>query len=123
MGRIHLYAFSVDEKAEIFDFRHEKFAFLWVCIQLGTVQAFNDEFEVLEVFFFSPGEDEDIIKIDYTEHVNKTMKCSINVGLKGGWGIHQTEGHDQVFKMAVSHMEGSLPLISFLNSDLVIGIS
>ena len=43
--------------------------------------------------------------------------------LKGCWGVGEGERHDAVLVQAVARAEGSLPLVSFSNANLVVGIT
>ena len=75
------------------------------------------------MFCFAFREDEDVVKVYYTEHVNVATKGAVNVGLEGGGGIGQTERHDEVFVVAISRPKGGLLFVSFPYSYLVVGVS
>src|SRR5436190_15633095 len=78
---------------------------------------------MLLMFFRVLRKDEDIVEVDYTEHVNKATQRSANVGLEGGGGIRQTKGHHEIFVVPVSRTEGCLPLVSFSYADPMVGVS
>lgn len=42
--------------------------------------------------------------------------------MKGGKRISEAKGHNKVFVVPVTGAEGSLPLVTFTDSDLVIGV-
>ena len=75
------------------------------------------------IFYFAFWEDKDVVKVYYIEYVNVATKSVVNVGLEGGRGISQTEGHNEVFVVAISRSKGGLPLVSFPYSYLVVGVS
>ena len=39
------------------------------------------------MFLFVSREDEDIVKVNYTEYVNVALERTVNIGLEGGRGI------------------------------------
>ena len=77
---------------------------------------------MLYILFFISREDKDVVKVDYIEYVNVSIKSAVNIGLEGNRGISQTERHNEVFVVAISRPKGSLPLVSFSYPYLVVGV-
>ena len=46
----------------------------------------------------------------------------INISLKGRGSVGKAKWYDEIFKMAVAHMKGGFPLITFTYSEAVVGI-
>ena len=75
------------------------------------------------MLFFISREDKDVVKVDYIEYVNVSTKSTVDIGLKGGRGISQTERYNEVFVVAISRPKGGLPLVFFPYSYSVVGVS
>ena len=75
------------------------------------------------MFYFAFREDKDVVKVYYIEYVNIAIKSVVNIGLEGSRGIGQTKGYNEVFIVAISRPKGGLPLVSFLYSYSVVGVS
>ena len=78
---------------------------------------------MLLMFFFGAGENENIVKVDYTEDVNVATERTVNVGLEGSGGISQTKGHHKVFEVAISRAKGRIPLVSFSYTNSVVSVT
>ena len=78
---------------------------------------------MLYILFFISREDKDVVKVDYIEYVNISIKSIVNIGLKGSRGISQTERYNEVFIVAISRPKGGLLLVSFSYPYLVVGVS
>ncbi len=66
--------------------------------------------------------DEDVIKIHYYEDVKLFGQNLIDITLKRGRYVGQSERHDLVLEMAVAGVEGRLPFVTFPDPHLMIGI-
>ena len=67
------------------------------------------------------GGDQDVVHVNY----NLSCACEFAKGcvhhcLKGAWGVYESKEHDVWFVEAQIDFEGSLPLVSFLNMDVVV---
>ena len=64
---------------------------------------------------------QDIVHIDHpVPFINEVLEDVIHHGLEGSWAVGEAEEHDQGFKEAPIHSEGSLPLISLFDSYIVV---
>jgi hypothetical protein len=65
--------------------------------------------------------DEDVIQVD-TDHTfgNEILENVIHHGLESGWTVSETEKHHQRFEKSSVGVECGLPLITFLDSDIVV---
>ena len=75
------------------------------------------------IFYFAFREDKDVVKVYYIEYINIATKGTVNIGLEGSKGISQTERYNEVFIVAISRPKGGLPLVSFLYSYSIVGVS
>ncbi len=66
--------------------------------------------------------DENIIEIHYYEDVELLGQDLVDVTLKRGRCIGQSERHDLVFEMAVTGPEGHLPFVTFPDPHSMVGI-
>ncbi len=66
--------------------------------------------------------DEDIIKIHYYKDVELLGQDLVDVTLKRGRCVGQSERHDLVLEMAVAGPEGRLLFIVFPDPHLMVGI-
>jgi len=62
-----------------------------------------------------------VIQID-ADHTfgDQVLEYLVHHGLKGGWTIGETEEHNQRFEKSSVCAKGSLPLITFLDADIVV---
>ena len=64
---------------------------------------------------------QDIIHIDHhVSFINEVLKDVIHHGLEGGQVVGEAKEHDQGFKEALIHSEGSFPLVSLFDSYIVV---
>ena len=77
---------------------------------------------MLTVFRLIFTKDQDIVQVDHACNVQELIKHLINEGLKCSRSICETERHDKIFKQAELCLECCFPLISALNSYLIICI-
>lgn len=69
----------------------------------------------------SVGEDENVFQVHKHKAIEEISEYIINQCLENCWGISESEY--QVFKVAQGSVKSSLPLITFSDSNQVIGIS
>src|SRR5258707_3612768 len=120
LDRVHRYVVLGDDKPKVVHLSTFEFAFLWSEEQLiGT--------KVLE---YLPGDspmvceggrvNEDVIHVaDGLIVINEGVEDVIHHCLEGGGRVAQSKEHDKGFKQSAVHGEGCLPLIPFLQSDIV----
>ena len=66
---------------------------------------------------------EDVIKVDNKMLlINEVGKDRIHKGLKGGWGVAKAKGHYQGFKKAEGAFKGGFPLVTFMDTNIVISL-
>ncbi|KIN99908.1 hypothetical protein M404DRAFT_153916 [Pisolithus tinctorius Marx 270] len=76
------------------------------------------------MFFRVGGEDEEVIHVDdQPSFSNHVLEGVIHESLEGGGGIAQSEEHDHGFKESFVHDERSFPLVSFLDTDIIVAQS
>ena len=64
---------------------------------------------------------QDIVHIDcHVSFINEVLKDVVHHGLEGGRAVGEAEEHDQGFKEAPIRSEGSFPLVSLLDSYIVV---
>src|SRR6266436_480001 len=69
-------------------------------------------------------EDEDVIQVDtdYTLR-DQILEYLVHHGLESGWAVGETKEHDQGFENSSVCAESGLPLITFLDADVVVSPS
>ncbi len=67
--------------------------------------------------------DEDVIEIHYHENVKLLGQDLVDVALKRGRCVGQSERHDLVLEMAIAGPESRLPFIAFPDPHSMVGIS
>src|SRR5258707_14482652 len=119
-NRVHHYMVFGDDKSKVVHLLTFKFAFLWSEEQLvGT--------EGLEYLSSDPpmvceggGVDEDVVHVaDGFIAIDKGAEDVVHHCLEGGWRVAQSKEHDEQLKESLVHGEGRLPLIPFLQLDIV----
>jgi hypothetical protein len=83
-------------------------------------QSVEDLLNVLQVFFPTLVEDEDVIQIYNHKGIGEGPQDVIHQPHEGGWGIRQAKGHDQPLEKTFFRLESSLPYISLFYGDLVV---
>ncbi len=77
----------------------------------------------LDVFFaLTLSVDEDVIEIHYHENVKFVNQDLVDLALKRGRCIGQSERHDLVLGMAIAGPEGRFPFIAFPDPHSMVGI-
>ncbi len=74
-------------------------------------------------FFLALNIDENVVKVHNNEDIELFCQDLINIALKHGWYIGQSERYYLVLQLAVVGLENRFPFITFSNSHLMIGIS
>jgi len=75
------------------------------------------------VFCEGIGVDKDVVQVDNEELVKEVMEGVIHIMLEGTQRIAQAEGHDCIFKEAISAAEGCLPLLPRGYLELVVTVT
>ena len=65
---------------------------------------------------------EDVVHAGDAVIINQAFQGLVNVGLERRRSVRQPKGYNQVFKLAISGPEGSLPTIGLLDTYLVVGV-
>ena len=72
------------------------------------------------MFFLRLGEDQDVVQIDHHDTLRyEVPEDVVYHGLEGGRTVSHSKEHYQGFEQTSVGPEGSLPLISGLNADVV----
>ncbi len=66
--------------------------------------------------------DEDVIEIHYYKDVELLGQDLVDVTLKHGQCINQSERHDLVLKIAIAGPEGRFPFVAFPDPHSMVGI-
>ena len=64
---------------------------------------------------------EDVIQIHNGKEVELLSKDLVDVSLEACWCIRQTKRHHLALKVAILSVERGFPLVSFANSDSMVG--
>ena len=120
LDRVHHYVVLGDDKPEVVHLSTFEFAFLWSEKQLigtkGLEYLPGDSLMVCE----GGGVNEDVIHVaDGLIAIDEGAEDVIHHCLEGGGQVAQSKEHDEGFKQSTVHGEGCLPLIPFLQSDIV----
>jgi hypothetical protein len=83
-------------------------------------QSVQNLLNVLQVFHSSLVVDEDVIQIHHYKRIGERPQDIVHHTHGSCWGIFQTKGHDQPFKMTFFSLEGSFPYIYLLYWDLMV---
>ena len=75
------------------------------------------------VFCEGIGVDKDVVQVDNEELVKEVMEGVIHIMLEGTRCIAQVEGHDCIFKEAISAAEGCLPFLPWGYMESVVTIT
>ena len=72
------------------------------------------------MLFYSPGEDEDVIQVDYyNPFYNEVLEDVVHYCLEGGWAVGHSKEYYQGFEQSMVGMKSSLPLASGFNLYVV----
>ena len=117
---VHHYVVLGDDKPKVVHLSTFESTFLWLEKQLvgtkGLEYLPSDSPMVCE----GGGVNEDVIHVaDGLIVIDEGVEDVIHHCLEGGRQVAQSEEHDEGFKQSMVHGEGCLPLIPFLESDIV----
>jgi len=121
LDRIHGELTGFNDHSEVFYHVCGEFAFLKFEVQIEFSHALED---TLGVFLMSSGiggEDEEVIHVDdepsFCNHVPEGV---VHESLKSGRGVGEAEEHNSGFKETFMGDEGSFPLVSIFDADIVV---
>src|SRR5258708_22036722 len=117
---VHRYMVFGDDKSKVVHLSMFEFAFLWLEEQLvgteGLEYLSSDPLMVCE----GGGVDEDVVHVANSFiAIDEGVEDVIHHHLEGGWQVAQSKEHDKGLEEALVHGEGCLPLIPFLQLDIV----
>ena len=73
------------------------------------------------MLFFCLSKDKDVVQIDdYVSFMHKFPECFVHVTLEGCRGVGETKEHDRWLEESLISSESCLPLITFLDPDVII---
>ncbi len=84
------------------------------------VQHPSNSLDVLSALILSI--DEDVIEIHYHKNVELLGQDLVDITLKRGRCVGQSERHDLVLEMAIAGPEGHFSFIAFFDPHLMVGI-
>ncbi|KAG6868036.1 hypothetical protein C0993_008122 [Termitomyces sp. T159_Od127] len=110
-----------DDQPQILNSGLLELALLQFEIELVLAEAFQNNVCDLVVLLKCFGVDEDVVKV-YTHYTlyDEVLEDVVHHCLEGGQAIGESKEHDKQFKQPLVGLEGSLPLISFLNVHIVV---
>ncbi|KAG5350317.1 hypothetical protein C0989_011629 [Termitomyces sp. Mn162] len=121
LQEVHFCSSVGDDQAKILNLGLFKLTLLWLEVELVLVEVLQDETSDLTVFLQCFGVDENVVEV----HAHYTL-CDevpedvVHHGLEGGGAIGESKEHNEQLKQSPVGLEGSLPLISFLNMHIVV---
>src|SRR5260370_17670419 len=119
-NRVHHYMVFGDDESEVVHLLTFEFAFLWLEEQLVGMEGLEYLLSDPPMVCKGGGVDEDVIHVaNGFIAVNKGAEDVIHHCLEGGWQVAQSKEHDKRLEESLVHGEGCLPLIPFLQSDIV----
>ena len=73
------------------------------------------------MLFFCLSKDKDVVQIDdYMFFMHKSLEGFIHVSLECGRGVGETKEHDCWFKESLISLKSCLPLITLLDTDVIV---
>src|SRR5258708_3553614 len=117
---VHHYMVFGDDESKVVHLSTFEFAFLWSEEQLvgmeGLEYLLSDPLMVCK----GGGVDEDVIHVaNGFIAIDKGVEDVVHHCLEGGWRVAQSKEHDKQLEESSVRGEGHLPLIPFLQSDIV----
>ena len=113
-----------DDHTEVFDFSGGEFAFLKFEMEVKFHHPLQDTFSAFFVNGGVRGEDEEVIHVDnepsFGDHIAEGV---IHESLERGGGVGEAEEHDGGFEEPLMGDEGGFPLVSVLDTDIVVSPS
>src|SRR5258705_12130725 len=119
-NRVHCYMVFGDDKPKVVHLLTFEFAFLQLEEQLVGTEGL--EYLSSDPLMVCKGGrvDEDVIHVaNGFIAIDKGAEDVIHHHLEGGWRVAQSKEHDERLKESLVHGEGHLPLIPFLQLDIV----
>src|SRR5882672_9914189 len=119
---IHLYATFRKDEAEMLYHGLSEHALLSLEVEPRSAEDVQDLYYNGRVFlFFLSTEDEDVIHIDdYNSFVDELLEDVIHHHLEHHRAVSETKEHDKGFEQASVRPKGCLPLVSVLDSHIVV---
>jgi len=120
--RIHLYVTFQKDETEILYHGLSKCALLGLEVEPMFVEDVQDLYYDGVVFLLHLAtKDEDVVHVDdHNSFINELSEDVIHHHLEHRQAVSETKEHDKGFKQALVHPKGHLPLISILDSHIVV---
>src|SRR5258707_12353709 len=119
-NRVHHYTVFGDDKSKVVHLLTFEFAFLWLEEQLVGTEGLEYLLSDPPMVCKGSRVDEDVIHVaNGFIAINKGAEDVIHHCLEGGQLVAQSKEHDKWLKESSVRGEGCLPLIPFLQSDIV----
>ncbi|KAG5338852.1 hypothetical protein C0989_005822, partial [Termitomyces sp. Mn162] len=118
---VHLCTSMQDDQAKVLDLDLFKLTLLWLEVELVLAELFQDKASDSMVYIQHFGVDEDVIEVHayYAFHY-EVLEDVVHHGLEGGQAVGETKEHNEQLEQSPVGLEGSLPLIFFLNVHVVV---
>src|SRR5258708_4647904 len=117
---VHCYMVFGDDKSEVVHLLTFEFAFLWSEEQLVGMEGLEYLLSDPPMVCEGGGVDEDVVHVaNGFIAIDKGVEDVIHHHLEGGQRVAQSKEHDEQLKKSSVHGEGCLPLIPFLQLDIV----
>src|SRR5258708_30712356 len=119
-NRVHHYTVFGDDESKVVHLLTFEFAFLQSEEQLVGMEGLEYLSSDPPMVCKGGGVDEDVIHVtNGFIAIDKGVEDVVHHHLEGGWQVAQSKEHDKWLKESLVHGEGHLPLIPFLQSDIV----
>ena len=109
------------DHSKVFDFRDVELAFLELEVEVKLGHSLKDMVSSLGVSFWVRGGDEKVVHVDdeppFSNHV---LEGVIHESLECCWGVTKAKEHDGGFEESFVGDEGSLPLVTVLDVNIVV---
>lgn len=100
-----------------------KLAFLGFDKQPVLQEPLQNHTDVLCVFLWCAGVDEDVIQIHKDKPVDHVSEHVVHKILENSRCISEAEWHDQILKVPQWCVKGRLPFVTFMDPDQVVSIA
>src|SRR5882724_2074447 len=123
--RIHLYKTFQKDEPEILYCGLPECALLGFEVEPMSVEDVQDPYHNGMVFLLCLAtKNEDVVHVyDYNSFIDELSEDVIHHRLENCWAVSETKEHDKRFEQASVHPKGCLPLISILDSHIVVSPS
>ena len=119
--RIHFDPSFREDKTQVLHREAFERAFLGLEVESMLFEYVQDSGHYCSMMFNCVGIYQDVVHIDrHIAFVNEVLKDVVHHCLESGRTICEAEEHDKGFKEASIHLKGSFPLITLLDSYVVI---